>query len=93
VQTSVQYFDGLGRPLQTVQAMASPSGRDVVQPFGYDSEGRDSVKYLPYTATTSTPGAYQPYAIAGSNGTYTGILVSSSLLQSGFPGGKTWADF
>ena len=65
---TVQYMDGLGRPMQTIQVAGSPTGKDIVQPFTYDSQSRDSVKYLPYTISTSTPGAYNPGAISGIGG-------------------------
>lgn len=45
---SVQYFDGLGRPMQTVSIGSSPAGHDVVQPIMFDEYGREQVKYLPY---------------------------------------------
>ena len=52
----VQYFDGLGRPIQTVKAKASPLGYDIVQPIVYDAYGRENKKYLPYTINTETVG-------------------------------------
>ncbi|WP_157305820.1 DUF6443 domain-containing protein [Chitinophaga tropicalis] len=48
VKQGTQYFDGLGRPLQTVQKAISPEGRDVVAPVIYDAYGREKYKYLPY---------------------------------------------
>lgn len=61
-QVSYQFFDGLGRPVQTVGVQQSPGHNDVVQPIAYDGFGREAVKYLPYTA--------------GSNGTYKTDFVS-----------------
>ncbi|WEA00658.1 DUF6443 domain-containing protein [Mucilaginibacter sp. SJ] len=55
---TVQYFDGLGRPLQTAQVKGSPLAKDIVQPFAYDQYGREAQKYLPYAATTAD-GSYK----------------------------------
>jgi len=64
-ELSVQYFDGLGRPQQTVQVRGSASGRDVIQPVAYDQYGREVKKYLPYTASlASSNGSYESTAIA-----------------------------
>jgi RHS repeat-associated protein len=60
---SIQYFDGLGRPLQTVGVQASPAGGDIVQPFAYDQLGREAVKYLPYVQGGNS-GQYRPSAIS-----------------------------
>ncbi|MCW3467306.1 DUF6443 domain-containing protein [Chitinophaga nivalis] len=48
VRQSTQYFDGLGRPLQTVAKGMSKNGNDVVAPVVYDALGREQYKYLPY---------------------------------------------
>ncbi len=66
VMQNVAYFDGLGRPLQTVQVKGNPSGtRDVIQPFVYDTYGKESKKLLPYTTETTTPGTYRAGALTG----------------------------
>lgn len=64
VNEVIQYFDGLGRPLQTVNTQGSPAGRDIVQPVEYDAFGREIKKYLPYIPQenngwykTSAPGS------------------------------------
>ena len=52
----IAYFDGLGRPEQTVMVNASPKGHDIVQPTVYDDFGRESKKYLPYVAENNNGG-------------------------------------
>jgi len=53
---SITYFDGLGRPMQSVATQASPLGNDIVTPIKYDGYGRQVRDYLPY--------------VSGSDGTY-----------------------
>jgi len=60
---TLQYFDGLGRPLQTVAVAASPTKTDIVTPVGYDALGREHRKYLPYAATTGD-GRYHPHNLS-----------------------------
>ena len=53
----IQYFDGLGRPLQTVSVGASPKANDIIVPTLYDTYGREVKKTLPYT--DSNTGAFR----------------------------------
>ncbi|WP_343745234.1 DUF6443 domain-containing protein [Chitinophaga sp.] len=53
VKQTTQYFDGLGRPLQTVAKGMSDMGRDIVAPVVYDAFGREQFKYLPYVHSAS----------------------------------------
>ncbi len=80
---TVQYFDGLGRPLQTVQVKGSPSARDVVQPFAYDGYGREAQKYLPYSATTAD-GSYKTDGVTTgpTNFYYPGGTAASGSQQT-----------
>jgi len=55
---TIQYFDGLGRPLQVVQKQFSPNENDFVQPIKFDEFGRQKTEYLPY-ASASTDGSYR----------------------------------
>jgi len=52
--SSIQYFDGLGRPMQTVQKAITPSGKDLVNFTEYDAVGRDYKHWLPAPATGNT---------------------------------------
>ncbi|MCF6405252.1 DUF6443 domain-containing protein [Chitinophaga filiformis] len=54
VKQETQYFDGLGRLLQTVEKGASPAGRDLVTPIEYDAFGRERYQYLPYVPKTGS---------------------------------------
>ena len=46
-QVSIQYFDGMGRPVQQVQKNHTPSGKDLVTNIDYDYCGRVSKEWLP----------------------------------------------
>ena len=71
----IQYFDGLGRPMQTVSVGASPAGNDIIQPILYDVYGREAIKTLPYTDTKS--GAFRTNVTESTVNTYynSGNLV------------------
>ena len=45
----ITYYDGLGRPQQTVNVNGSPSGQNLVTFFSYDTKGRRPNDYLPFT--------------------------------------------
>lgn len=53
IQT-IQYFDGLGRPVQTVQKGITPEGYDLIKPMTYNSAGLDEVNFEPYAVEPST---------------------------------------
>lgn len=48
-QKSIQYVDGLGRPVQEILVGASAEQADVISFHEYDSLGRESKTHLPYT--------------------------------------------
>lgn len=56
VSQTIQYIEGLGRPMQTVITQGSPLKKDVVQPVAYDAFGREATRYLPYVASGATDG-------------------------------------
>ncbi|WP_345106635.1 DUF6443 domain-containing protein, partial [Mucilaginibacter panaciglaebae] len=73
---SIQYSDGLGRTMQSIQVQGSPGLKDMIVPFTYDNMGRSVKSYLPYAdqgtlgsggyfrsgATTSAVNFYSPTA-------------------------------
>lgn len=73
----IQYFDGLGRPIQTVSVGASPSGNDIILPEFYDNLGREANKALLYTATKS--GDFRSGVSEKTLNTYYGTSSTSPL--------------
>ncbi|EGJ99791.1 MULTISPECIES: DUF6443 domain-containing protein [Dysgonomonas] len=57
----IQYFDGLGRPMQTVQRGITPNAADLVTYQEYDAFGRESNSWLPAVASGNN-GSYMPFA-------------------------------
>ncbi|MDE3234527.1 MAG: hypothetical protein KGO81_01140 [Bacteroidota bacterium] len=58
VKQVTAYFDGLGRPIQTVAKQgsletSSGTSADLVTPVVYDIYGREMYKYLPYASTSN----------------------------------------
>ncbi|MDR2804291.1 MAG: DUF6443 domain-containing protein, partial [Dysgonamonadaceae bacterium] len=56
--STVNYYDGLGRPMETVRPLHTPEGNDLVQWKTYDAAGRESRQYLPYPKANSVSGAF-----------------------------------
>ena len=48
IKKTTQYFDGLGRPIQTVSWQTTPLKQDVVAPQVYDEYGREQYNFMPY---------------------------------------------
>ena len=53
---ATQFFDGIGRKVQTVAMQQTPMQKDLVSYNVYDPLGRETTKYLPYAASTSDGG-------------------------------------
>jgi len=78
VKESTVYFDGLGRPEQTVAkkgSLSSSGNTDLVTPAEYDVYGREIFKYMPYIAGTND-GSYKSNAIIA-QGSYNSTFYSS----------------
>ena len=69
----IAYYDGLGRPVQTVQKGFSPSGADLADYQEYDEVGRESKKWLP-ASVSSNNGSYVPLntLMTHASGSYPG---------------------
>lgn len=48
VAKSTQYYDGLGRPMQSILSKASPGGYDLITPIVHDKYGRQTKDYRSY---------------------------------------------
>ena len=80
-----QYFDGLGRPEQTVVKQGSLNTatgvfKDVVTPVEYDEFGREAKKYLPFVSA-DVIGQYKPGALAAQSNYYNESTNPSSPLK------------
>lgn len=67
---TIQYFDGLGRPVQTVQGCITPAGADLVSGIEYNGFGRDHRHWLPGAAV-------------GNNGTYVSDFGAKATSTNG----------
>ncbi|MEM6768647.1 MAG: discoidin domain-containing protein, partial [Bacteroidota bacterium] len=75
---NITYFDGIGRPIQSVEAQASFEGVDMVTPIVYDKYGRQDISYLPYTHMGSPiAGRYKDNWEAKQPGFYGGLASIS----------------
>lgn len=73
----VQYFDGLGRIIQTIDIKGSPEKNDLVMPVAYDEFGREKFKYLPYSI--SGDGSFRANALISSGEQNVFYTQSGSL--------------
>jgi RHS repeat-associated protein len=51
---TIQYFDGLGRPIQQVAHKQSNTGKDIIVHTEYDLLGRQEKEFLPYVRGTAS---------------------------------------
>lgn len=67
---SIQYQDGLGRPIQQVGVRQAPGTQEIIQPMSYDRFGKNSTTFLSYSLEISD-GLFRPYALKGTTGDYS----------------------
>lgn len=81
VETTRQYFDGLGRLIQTVNVQASANlNNDIIQISAYNSLGQQPINYLPYADNnpSSTIGSYRSTAVTDQSNYYNTNSTSSN---------------
>ncbi|MDL2142626.1 DUF6443 domain-containing protein [Flavobacterium tructae] len=54
ITQNITYFDGLGRPIQTIAIGQGGDGENIVTPMQYDAFGRQVKEYLPYPVVNLT---------------------------------------
>ncbi len=59
----VSYFDGLGRPIQSITIKGSQGTKDIVAPVEYDGYGREVKQFLPYVDDSAAYGSLRPIAV------------------------------
>ncbi len=81
---SVSYFDGLGRPKQSVAIKASPTGKDIVSHIEYDGFGRQVLDYLPVPQSGTLNGGLVPTPLANATNIYPvgEIIYSEKILEN-----------
>lgn len=98
----IQYFDGLGRPVEIIQKGITPLGADLVSLTEYDGIGREEKQWLPIVIAGNAGAYVNPVSITGAspksyydNDTkpYTKILYEASPLNrvtDQYGAGETW---
>ncbi len=69
----IQYFDGLGRPLQTVQVGITPEGYDMIKPIKLNEVGLDEINYEPYAINIAS-GEFRKDFETEQPGFYSGLF-------------------
>jgi RHS repeat-associated protein len=82
VATTIQYSDGLGRPLQSLAVRQSPYHRDLVSFHVYDELGRESRKYLPFVSGLYNDGDFVSNPVTRVLNFYDG---TSKVAETEFP--------
>ncbi|MFE7087115.1 DUF6443 domain-containing protein [Sphingobacterium spiritivorum] len=82
----IKYYDGLGRIIQQIQVKGSPNYNDIVQHFSYDSFGRETLKYLLYSANEAGDGKFKTSAGNDILNYYNGAVSwDASVVKTAYP--------
>lgn len=88
INQTITYYDGFEQPIQVVQVMASPKLNDIIQPIAYDTYGRNSINYDPYTEQNSD-GSYRIDALARQKLYYSSSSWDADIRKTDAPFSKT----
>ncbi|WP_182922499.1 DUF6443 domain-containing protein [Pedobacter planticolens] len=86
---SIQYLDGLGRPLQSVQWQGSPLKKDIVQAVVYDALGREELKYLPYAEQSGNDGSFRASPLTNQSSFYGSGSWDANVAKTAYPFSRT----
>lgn len=85
----INYFDGLGRPLQSVQWQGSPNKRDLVGFHVYDPLDREVKKYLPYADQSANSGSFKSDYLTQQEIFYSLGSWDTSVVKTQYPFSET----
>jgi hypothetical protein len=98
VKQNTQYFDGFGRPVESVTMKGSPLGNDMVSAHVYDgTTGNENYHYLPYVSNAATAGDntsdgnFKLDRFQQEVGFYNGYLINQTGETSGSSTTPNWA--
>jgi RHS repeat-associated protein len=91
---AVNYFDGLGRPFQSVLTQANPAQKDIITPIEYDAYGREIKKYLPYADVSGTVySSIRTTAYADQGNFYNPATTTNSIAKDINPYAQSFLEF
>ncbi|MCW1961287.1 RHS repeat-associated core domain-containing protein [Chryseobacterium viscerum] len=85
---TVQYFDGLGRAVQTIDVKATPAGKDIVTPVIYDEFGRQTKSYLPVPQPGTQGGAIYSAPLNNATAIYGNERIYGEKVLENAPASK-----
>jgi RHS repeat-associated protein len=94
---SIVYFDGLGRPIQSIIPNIGGNKEEIISHFEYDEFGRQTKSYLPYSTNLTNEKGYVSNAISNIAPYYqtkypqdflNGVNPYSEIITENAPNGK-----
>lgn len=82
INTSIVYYDGLGRPVQNISSRQSLSGNDIAAHMKYDAQGRLTHEYLPLATSQNSLAYIQATSLESQTATYYSDTYNSAVAFS-----------